>query len=102
VTESEIVKYREVSKKTDEKYRKVITERNLENNAFYWTKEKSSGEWSDWGLSQCSIMIESSNVYGTIGLIYAIHFYVIGYEDVCDHEDIILGPKIEIGEPPRE
>lgn len=99
MTESEILQYKESQKKKDEKFRKAIAEHSLEHGAYYWIKGKSKED--GWAFSQCSIGIESSHLYGNAGLIYTIDFYVIGDERSDDYEDIILGPKIEIGEPPQ-
>lgn len=104
MTESEILQYQEDSRKTDEKYTKIISDFHLEDRTHYWIKENED-YYSDmpeqWKLSRCSIGIESSHLYGNAGLIYMVHFDVIGSDSGYDYEDIILGPKIEIGEPPQ-
>ena len=92
------------SKFRHEAYTKIISDFHLEDRAFYWIKEKQEDEDDDslpetWRPSQCFICIEMAGI-PTRGNIYSVYFSTIGSDWGRDYEDIILGPKIEIGEPP--
>ena len=82
--------------KRDQEFRQIIAEKNLVHDGFYWIRLKTETE--GWGLAQCSMGIEEAP--DVEGFIYAINFHFIGYEYPYDYNEITLGPKIEIGEPP--
>jgi hypothetical protein len=92
----------EASRIRHEQFEKIIAEQRLENKAFYWIKDKHDPYEDihpEWKLSQCSIYIETCGG-PTMGRIFKIGFDTISSDWGRDYEDIILGPKIEIGEPP--
>jgi hypothetical protein len=90
----------EASRIRHEQYEQIIAERGLKSRAFYWIKEKPYDDINpEWKISQCYIYIETSGG-PTLGRIFKVGFGTIYSDQGYDYEEIILGPKIEIGEPP--